>query len=88
MEDSGQSGAIDESQISPGLGMPHESPSEGDLTSSPESAGLASPRQIESLGPYKLLRKLGEGGMGQVWLAEQTSPVKRQVAVKLIKGGW
>jgi eukaryotic-like serine/threonine-protein kinase len=36
---------------------------------------------------FELIRKLGEGGMGQVWLAEQTSPVRRQVAVKLIKAG-
>jgi serine/threonine protein kinase len=36
---------------------------------------------------FRLLSKLGEGGMGQVWLAEQTSPVRRQVAVKLIKAG-
>jgi eukaryotic-like serine/threonine-protein kinase len=36
---------------------------------------------------FALNRKLGEGGMGQVWLAEQTSPVRRQVAVKLIRAG-
>ena len=40
-----------------------------------------------SIGAYKLLKTLGEGGMGQVWLAEQTAPVRRQVALKLIKGG-
>jgi non-specific serine/threonine protein kinase/serine/threonine-protein kinase len=40
-----------------------------------------------SIGPYKFLRRLGEGGMGQVWLAEQTDPVQRQVAVKLIRLG-
>src|SRR6202046_2136582 len=36
---------------------------------------------------FQLVRKLGEGGMGQVWLADQTSPVRRQVALKLIKTG-
>jgi eukaryotic-like serine/threonine-protein kinase len=36
---------------------------------------------------FQLVSKLGEGGMGQVWLAEQTSPVRRQVALKLIKAG-
>jgi eukaryotic-like serine/threonine-protein kinase len=36
---------------------------------------------------FQLIRKLGEGGMGQVWLAEQTSPVRRPVALKLIRGG-
>ncbi|MGC1372253.1 MAG: serine/threonine-protein kinase [Candidatus Sulfotelmatobacter sp.] len=44
----------------------------------------AEPRFI---GPYKLIRRLGEGGMGTVWLAEQTAPVQRQVALKLIKFG-
>jgi eukaryotic-like serine/threonine-protein kinase len=55
----------------------------------PDENGLA-----DGLGPgkvfaerFNLIRKLGEGGMGQVWLAEQTSPVRRQVAVKLIKAG-
>ncbi len=44
-------------------------------------------RDPVSIGPYQLLTRLGEGGMGQVWLAQQFSPVKRQVALKLIKGG-
>jgi serine/threonine protein kinase len=38
-------------------------------------------------GRYKLLEVIGEGGMGTVWLAEQTQPVRRKVAVKLIKPG-
>jgi eukaryotic-like serine/threonine-protein kinase len=38
-------------------------------------------------GRFQIVRKLGEGGMGQVWLAEQTSPVRRQVALKLIRAG-
>ncbi len=40
-----------------------------------------------SFGRYRLLQRLGEGGMGEVWLAEQTEPVRRQVAVKVIKAG-
>ena len=42
---------------------------------------------LQSIGPYRLLKILGEGGMGQVWLAEQTFPVRRQVALKLIRSG-
>ena len=39
------------------------------------------------VGNYRLLQKLGEGGMGEVWEAEQLQPVQRQVALKLIKRG-
>src|SRR5262245_42716575 len=39
------------------------------------------------IGPYKLLEQIGEGGMGTVWMAQQTEPVKRVVALKLIKAG-
>src|SRR4030042_5703915 len=39
------------------------------------------------IGRYKLLRTLGEGGMGIVYLAEQTEPVKREGALKVIKPG-
>ena len=38
-------------------------------------------------GRYTLLEKIGEGGMGDVWVAKQTEPVKRRVALKLIKKG-
>ncbi len=39
------------------------------------------------IGPYKLLQQLGEGGMGTVFMAEQTRPVQRKVALKVIKPG-
>ena len=39
------------------------------------------------VGPYKLLEVIGEGGMGTVWMAQQTEPVRRVVALKLIKAG-
>jgi serine/threonine protein kinase len=39
------------------------------------------------IGPYKLLEKIGEGGMGEVWVADQAEPIKRRVALKLIKPG-
>jgi serine/threonine protein kinase len=39
------------------------------------------------VGPYRLIRERGMGGMGQVWLAEQTEPVRRYVALKLIRAG-
>src|SRR5262249_28524692 len=39
------------------------------------------------IGPYRLLQQLGEGGMGAVYVAEQEKPVKRRVALKVIKPG-
>ena len=51
-----------------------------DSTSQPVSAS----RQI---GPYKLLQRIGMGGMGEVWMAEQQTPVRRRVALKLTQSG-
>src|SRR4051812_15074290 len=45
------------------------------------------PVTLEAIGVYRLLQKLGEGGMAEVWLAEQSTPLYRRVALKLIKSG-
>ncbi len=53
----------------------------GDATAAPrETAG-------SRIGRYKLLQEIGEGGFGIVYLAEQTEPVKRRVALKVLKPG-
>ncbi len=39
----------------------------------------------KTIGPYKILQSIGQGGMGQVFMAEQTEPVRRRVALKIIK---
>src|SRR5262249_25756399 len=48
----------------------------------PEDGGPAG-----RVGPYKLVQLIGEGGMGTVWMAQQHEPVKRLVALKVIKPG-
>jgi eukaryotic-like serine/threonine-protein kinase len=40
-----------------------------------------------AISPYQLLQLIGQGGMGEVWFAEQKQPVRRRVAIKLIKTG-
>ena len=56
--------------------------------SNSSAAATASPPTIEpssQIGHYKLLQQIGEGGMGTVWMAEQEQPVRRRVALKLVK---
>ena len=50
-------------------------------------AGDEAPSPGERIGPYELLETLGEGGMGIVYLAQQEQPIRRQVALKIIKLG-
>ncbi len=56
-------------------------------TEDPAPQGREENEQVRSIGPYQLLTKIGEGGMGQVWLAQQSAPLQRRVALKLIRWG-
>ena len=50
--------------------------------------GQAGPERVGiQIGPYKLLEQIGEGGMGVVYVAEQSKPIRRRVALKIIKPG-
>jgi serine/threonine protein kinase len=56
---------------------------------SPAPAAPPAPSEVSGtrIGRYKLLQKIGEGGCGVVWMAEQQEPVRRQVALKIVKLG-
>jgi serine/threonine protein kinase len=64
----------------------------GDYTPHPDHQPATAPPLVSEalgtrIGPYKLLQLLGQGGMGSVYVAEQSEPVKRRVALKVIKPG-
>jgi eukaryotic-like serine/threonine-protein kinase len=58
-----------------------------DLTSAPTQVPTDEISAAFMIGPYRLLQRIAEGGMGEIWLAEQKQPVRRRVALKLIKTG-
>ena len=78
-------------------GMQSEAPSSSDLAGSGlmDQAGELTPARSRPtlegpgsrIGPYRLLQAIGEGGMGVVYMAEQEQPVRRRVALKIIKPG-
>jgi tetratricopeptide (TPR) repeat protein len=72
--DPGEAAANEPSSAEVGQGSLHEGPG-------------AAQAGVVLAGRYKLVEHIGEGGMGTVWMAQQTEPVKRPVAVKLIKRG-
>src|SRR5262249_17837765 len=53
----------------------------------PTADGPAAEKPGTMIGPYKLLQQIGEGGFGIVYMAEQAQPVRRQVALKVLKPG-
>lgn len=62
-------------------------PDDGAAAEESPSASTAELELGRRIGPYKLLERIGEGGMGSVWVAQQSEPIKRRVAIKLIKAG-
>jgi hypothetical protein len=83
-------------QPAQGQGGRAETPTDPPAEKGPTSPGLTETTFYRSpgegvggviAGRYKLLEQIGEGGMGAVWVAEQTQPVRRKVALKLIKAG-
>ena len=60
----------------------------GFADSAGNDTGVPADRSGETVGHYRLVRLIGQGGMGEVYEAEQTEPVRRTVAVKLLSSKW
>ncbi len=59
-------------------------------TPTPSDAPTVRPSEVSGkrrIGPYRILQLVGEGGMGEVYEAEQQKPIRRRVALKIIKAG-
>ncbi len=69
------------------LGLKQDESGQFDASAPTASGDLFVEKSGDWIGPYKLVRILGEGGMGIVYLAEQRRPIRRQVALKLVKPG-
>ena len=70
--------------------IPDLSSDEIESAEGPASAPAPVPdtgKDRRQIGPYKILQKIAEGGMGAVYMAQQSEPIKRRVALKLIKAG-
>jgi serine/threonine protein kinase len=70
------------------LDVPEVAPTSPHASNGSETESLPIAAEVAGTviaGRYKLLQQIGEGGMGTVWMADQTEPVKRRVAVKLIR---
>jgi non-specific serine/threonine protein kinase/serine/threonine-protein kinase len=70
----------------------HDYGMEGFLEADPAATRMKTEEQpvqdvSERIGPYILRERIGAGGMGEVWKADQSSPVRRTVALKLVKAG-
>jgi serine/threonine protein kinase/tetratricopeptide (TPR) repeat protein len=72
-------------EAQPKMGSFMDSPAAGPTLSLASAEAVEGPGRV--IGPYKLLEQIGEGGMGIVYMAEQTEPVRRKVALKIIKPG-
>src|SRR5258705_13661352 len=64
--------------------FPEKRPSKGAAQDGP---GVVGEKPGDRIGHYKLLQQIGEGGYGVVYMAEQEAPVRRRVALKIIKPG-
>lgn len=69
-----------------GTGRPSGKPATPLRVKNVQSPSLTE-KEGDEIGPYKLLQQIGEGGFGTVWMAEQSVPISRTVALKVIKAG-